>query len=490
MTAPILKKLMAASLLVAASANACWAQLEFNDMGGTAMYVDHPDHDLQLFAPVDFDYNCRPIKKECGYFFRYDKLNWAMTGERNEVGDPNVQVFSEIIVPEALAIAFGVTDRDMPAQYEIINGLVDVPPFAQFAWGERYELGYGNGEASLMIGILAGPEVNASQTFGTGPQESGFGSIHVNFATPPDFLLGFRDYWGNGDAQGFFISPTPTNNGPGGESDGIPDDLDGDGSEGAQFIVADIDGDGTIGDDEVVGIAVDLDDLHLFNVTFDEMTIRNSTLTQGVELMKTHHLDNRHLPVKRQNEHMEFGYGVRFMRLRDRFTVDGFSPLLGTAGWDTTTENQIVGPQIRAAWSKRQGRLGLNIDGRFVFGYNVTDFDQRGYVGLDEVDATGVVVNPGLIPGGINRLLSGQPTVFSYGKQEQFFSPLAELRAEASYQITTALAAKLGYTAIYVDSISRASQVTRYYLPDMGLLDGGKQNIFINGVNLGFDVVY
>jgi hypothetical protein len=256
------------------------------------------------------------------------------------------------------------------------------------------------------------------------------------------------------------------------------------------FVLADINGDGTVDDDEVVGIAVDLDDLHLFNVTFDEMTIRNSTLTQGVELMKTHHLDNRHLPVKRQNEHMEFGYGVRFLRLRDRFTVDGFSPLLGTAGWDTTTENQIVGPQIRAAWSKRQGRLGLNIDGRFVFGYNVTDFDQRGYVGLDEVDATGVVVNRGLVPGGLNRLIAGQPTVFSYGKQEQFFSPLAELRAEASYQITTALAAKLGYTAIYVDSISRASQVTRYYLPDMGLLDGGKQNIFINGVNLGFDVVY
>ena len=30
----------------------------------------------------------------------------------------------------------------------------------------------------------------------------------------------------------------------------------------------------------------------------------------------------------------------------------------------------------------------------------------------------------------------------------------------------------------------------RYFLPDVGLLEGGNQDIFITGGNIGFDVVY
>ena len=138
-----------------------------------------------------------------------------------------------------------------------------------------------------------------------------------------------------------------------------------------------------------------------------------------------------------------------------------------------------MGPQIRAKWSRQRGRWNLGIDSRFLFGYNVQDLDQVGAIG--EL----------LIPGALNSLASGQPTAFSYGRQENDFSPVVELRADLSYQMTSSIAARLGYTGTFVDNITRASQMVRWALPDLGLLEGsGKQDIFINGVNFGFDVVY
>jgi len=471
--------------------------------GQSPFLVDSPSHDLQFYSPVEFDFDNRPTGRDNGYFFRYDKLSWAATGERVAVGNPDVQVFSEIIIPDALAESFSATSGPLTSAdlvYPIINGLQDVAPTAEFAWGERYELGHfgGGGDYGWLVSILDGPDVRSSNTFGNGPEQSGFGSIHVNFATPDNFLLGFRNYWGGGVLAGDFgdfVIPTPTLNGPGivpgNEAPGdFIDDLDGDGIEGFNFIVFDIDGDGMIDAGEIIGIAVDLDDLHMFNVTFDQVSIRNSTETQGIELMRTHRLSNDHKMAKHQGNNLDIAYGVRFLRLRDEFSFSGTSPLLGTMAFTTEAENQLVGPQIRAMWSTQRGRWNFNLDGRCMFAYNVTDADQTGSYGLDNVDDTGAVINPGLVPGGFNRLVSGQPNTFSYGKQFNEFSPTVELRADLSYQLTSAVAARLGYTAIFVDNISRGAAITNYSLPDFGFLEGGKQDIFINGATFGFDVVY
>ena len=285
----------------------------------------------------------------------------------------------------------------------------------------------------------------------------------MNFTSSPDFTLGWRDYLG-----------------PGGSitSDGIADDVDGDGLPVFFVLVDDLDGNGEIDDNEVIGNGVDFGDLHLFNIRFDTLLVRNSTELQGIEIMKTHVLDNQHKMVKRQNNHWEIGYGVRFLRLRDRFFLQGEGDVLGLTQVDTKTENQIVGPQIRSRWSSQRGRLNVALDTRFVFGYNVQDLDQQGDVGQN------------LVPGGLNSFLYGQPTTFSYGTQANDFSPLFELRADASYQLTSSIALNLGYTAMYIDSITRASQVVQYSLPNMGILPAGNQDVFINGANFGFDVVY
>ena len=202
---------LAAILLISVSAETLRAQDAFSDNFGYS--------DLQFFSPVDFDFADRPLRKSSGYFFRYEKLNWAATSERNTIGDPNVQVLSEVIVPDELAESFGVTSgplRQADLQYPIINGLQDVAPKAEFGWGERYEFGFFHKKNGWEVSILDGPEIISESAFGNGHELSGFGSIHINFATPPNFLLGFRDYWGSGEEVDFFVLPTETTQGPGG----------------------------------------------------------------------------------------------------------------------------------------------------------------------------------------------------------------------------------------------------------------------------------
>lgn len=506
---------------------------EYYDLKDTSVYVDNTDHDLQFFSPVDFDFENRPISQCCGYFFRFDKLNWAATGERVTIGNPNVVVLSELIYGDSPA-SIGAP----PPQYLINNSIQDAPPDGHdFAWGSRYELGYGDGEHSWSIGILDGPDIHGHEMYGfesisipnslpipvnfSDPNfdviawfeylsninpidgtpvgsadivtsRNGWGSVHVNFATPTGFLLGFVDYNINIEPQD---QQTPNLGGPGraviiieveegddglpvvtaittrsGSGDGIVDDLNGN-TVGGMFFVVDE-------DDNVIATGIDYGDLHTFNVAFERFDVRNLTQTSGVELMKTFTLDNRYLPVKRQGDVAEIGVGVRYFRLNDEFTFEGNGGVLGRTYATTGAENNIVGPQIRGRWSRQVNRWNLGIDTRMLFGYNVQNQSQYGAIGED------------LNPGAVNRPIFAQPHAVSYARQQNNFSPTVELRAEASYQITRALSARVGYTGIFVDNITRASQTVNWFIPDLGILRGGEQEIYINGLDFGFDVVY
>jgi hypothetical protein len=511
------------------------------------------DHDMQLFAPVDFDFDCLPIRDDCGFFFNYSRLAWTSTGERTTIGVRGQTDQSEVMYQQNVA-----TEGDQPATYTIQNGIQDAPPNSDFAFGHRYELGYFKGNNGWLMGILDGPMVTSQETYGfqelvipntlplytqaetpigattqilnflpslapflvdgltlavpraqvvanggagsadLSTSRNGFGSVHVNFETPPDFLRGFRDYQigvgpvsngagrtvqinqvtfqaTNGIVSAFQISGAQTTQ----FADGLPDDLDGDGNFGFNLVFIDNDGDGIFGDGDVlIALGADNDDLHRFNIRFNTLSVRNTTETNGFELMRTHELDNSYLPKKEQRNQFSIAYGARYFEVDDAFTWDGDMDWLGRAYQSTRADNQIVGPQIRARWLHQRRRFSFALDGRCLFGYNITDVKQRGLLFEDA------------LPGAPNRSIMAQPTAVAYGRQDNEFSPMAEMRAELRYQITGAFAARLGYTGIFVDNISRASELVRYRLPDLGLLEGGKQNIFINGVDFGVEAVY
>ena len=524
---------LAACFLIASQTTPATAQPGL--LQDDAFCGDCCDHDMQLFSPLEFDFDCQPMRKDCGYFFSYDKLSWAFTGERTTLGDQGRTVLAEEVFLQ------NAQDEGVrPDPYVIQNSIQNAPPNAAFAWGERYEFGkFANGSGWL-ISILDGPEARSNEVFGFGPGNGlfdtynldvsdtrginpyfldptggfdddgngipdgdaatndvlafGFGSVFVNFEAPAGYFLGFRDYLQNifGAQLGTVAGPIAYvgnfgfDNGDALDTDddvnGIArftDDINGNGINGSTFVFVDLDGDGVFDDDETfLGILTDFGDLHRFNVAFDRVTVRNSTETKGIELMRSLDLGNGHKMAKHQNNNVNIGYGIRYLRLRDQFFFQGDGSIVGRTSVDNKIDNNIFGPQIRAQWNSQRGRINWSLDGRFMWGYNVSNWDQVGLFGQE------------LVPGALNRLLYGQATATAYGKQEKDFSPMAELRAEASYQITSSIAAKLGYSAMYIDNIHRAASEVRWRAPDWGFSGQGSQEIFINGVNFGFDVMY
>jgi len=450
----------AACAMVAPSV--AWGQVD--DFCEPACY-----HEDQWFSPVDFDFDCQPIERDCGVFFNYNRVSWFITGERTSVGQPGAVDVSEEIWPADLAL----DPIDGPTQpYAITNSLQDVTP-GEFGWGHRYEFGYFSGQHGVMVGIIDNMRTFSSEVYGGGPQPSGFGSLHVNFELQnPDLLTGFRDY--GGELVDDVEVPTPTITGPGGFGDGVTDDLNGNLAAGPVAIIAVID------DEEViVGIAVDYGDFYRFNATFNAIGIRNDSQVDGVELMKTYVLDNGHWMAKEQNGQIEIGAGIRYMRIRDGFGFAALSDLFRGANFvDTQVDNNIVGPQIYGRYTKQVKRWTAGVGGRFMFGYNRQNLDQNGAIGRN------------MLPGGLNQPALLQPRDWNYGESADDFSPVAELRADLSFQVTSAISLKLGYTCIYTDNITRASSVTKWSLPDMGFNATGQQGVLINGADGGVELVY
>lgn len=444
------------------------------------------ESDFQLFEPVDLELDGFPVRKDNGFFFNYDKVYWAFTGERITIGERGLTYPSEQMFRDSVDSLI-LNDRNAPQTYDIENDIKNAPPNAEFGWGERYEFGYVDDDGhGIHIGILDGPNSNSQTTYGFGTAGiTGFGSVHVNFDIPnADFLAGFRDYGSetvlSTDADDTDSPIEIVLGGPGVDvGDDEVDNLDGDRVGGVFFVLGDLNLDGVIDDDEVIGFGYDFDDLHVFNIRFDTLTVRNSVESKGIELMRTHQLDNRHYMKQNQNQRLEIGYGVRFFRLDDRFFYGG--NIDGVNGWgntfsDTEVSNQLVGPQIRLKWKVQKSKWQLALDSRFMFGYNIQDLDQTNGFGSN------------LVTGGFNQPATAQSTFSANGMQHEEFSPMVELRAEASYSLTQAISLKLGYNAMFLDNISRGSQVAAFSLPNFGLQNPGEQSVFINGVNLGVEI--
>lgn len=462
------------------------------------------DTTTQFFEPVDLDLDCQPRRGcDCGFFFGIDQVYWGVNGVKTTIGAPGLTYLSEHIFEgtrdpdEPLLNGVPIRDGVRPSQYIIRNGITDAPPHAEFAPGQRYELGYFQDGKGWEVSILDGPQFESHETYGfVDPNDplsntfSGFGSVHVNFIlSTPDLLDGWRDYGtsqtidGIGDNTGLVpleaVVTGPSNTSPtAGLADGEVDNIDGDEIAGLAALFFDFDGDGELEEEELVGFIYDYDDLHTFNLRFEHLTVRNTTDVNNIEVMRTHMLSNRHQMAKHQNQTWSVGYGVRFFRLEDDFVFDGESDLIGRMYSRTNAQNQLVGPQVRVRWEHQQAQWTVALDTRFMAGWNIQDIDQTNGIGEEAT------------PGALNKPAALQPTFSRYGRQDEDFAPLVEIRAQVAYQLTSAISLNVGYTGTFVESLTRASQVVEYRLPDMGISRGGAQDIYVNGVDFGAQVNY
>lgn len=254
----------------------------------------------------------------------------------------------------------------------------------------------------------------------------------------------------------------------------LADDLDGNGQAGTFRVLADIDGDGIIEPGEVIAIINNYGDLHTFNVFFDQVTIRNRTEIDGVELMRMHDISTRHKMEQGRFDDMRFTYGVRFLQIKDDFYFQGTGSILGRTSVDTDAENQIVGPQIGLKWTRVDGPWDFSLEARGMAGYNIVDLDQYGVFGEEA------------IPGALNRSASARTTTSVDGDRFNEFSPIGELRAQLKYRLADSISLQAGYTAKFVGNIHRGSTATAWNAPDFGIYDR-KGDLFTNGLNLGVE---
>ena len=222
----------------------------------------------------------------------------------------------------------------------------------------------------------------------------------------------------------------------------------------------------------------DYDDLVELPTNFGLLTVRSYVNMDGIELMRTHILSNRRYMAKKQNNQLFLAYGARYLRFSDEFNVDGSGGVLGYSHWYTSIVNNLVGPQVSLRWQNQRGRWSTSVQGRGMLGYNISNWKQNGGIGLN------------LVRGHYNQPLYLNPTTFEHGQSRGDLSPLAELRLDASYQISKAVAFRVGYTGFFVANIRRAHSGVKYYLPMMGFREGNRETVFVNGANFGFEVNY
>jgi hypothetical protein len=444
---------------------------------------------FQPFGPTDFEHDYQPFGilkvddqdydgKEAwtqGVFFSYARANWQISRpERHELGDTSMQL---------------VTSTDGLTFVEQRNGFRESVRNAPFAWGNRYEMGYWDGSTGWVGGVLDYDD-QMQQTVDT--------QVAVNFVNPDvtDLYI----------AAGAVLQPgvriTMLSGFVDRDGDGFDDNINGQ-LGGGRFEDTDNDG---VGDTPVTDIVdVDYGDMVILPTKFDHLSTRNNANTSGVELMKMF----RFRPLHNASI-FELFAGARYMEMNEDFMVNaqgGFgnqfaqlgsapnvnnviTPLRIESFWNSRIDNNIVGPQIGGRWYSRRGKWLFAAEGRFLAGFNFQNIHQRGQL-AGNIPAG--VVNQGQ-PGQLNQaLVQNAVAAFNNSNFENYarfeeFAPLGEMRLETSYQLTKAVAFKVGFTGMYADGIGRASSMILYQLPTLGIAGDNREDMFVTAFNFGVEV--
>lgn len=244
----------------------------------------------------------------------------------------------------------------------------------------------------------------------------------------------------------------------------------------------------------------DLGDLRRLATVFRTVKVRNGSRAEGVELAPFFRTNLLH-----HGGYVDFLLGARYFRYTETFAVEGYgefeppdgdgttsrsTSLFADSYWNTKSTNNIVGPQIGGRWSKKKGRWLLSAEGRYMAGFNWQTTNQIAHLETQQVPNANVTEGSALDPRilgnrGLNTFLAFTPRTAQYTRHQWEYSNLVEVRANLGYQVTKALVVQVGWTGIWADGIARPSSMVDYALPAMGIRDRNRQDIFIQGLNIG-----
>lgn len=224
---------------------------------------------------------------------------------------------------------------------------------------------------------------------------------------------------------------------------------------------------------------------------FDEVLIKNQAYLNGVEVMRMYRAPRLH-----HGGYFELLYGVRWLQLSDtqhviatmddpESQVTAPNPLTNSE-WSTRALNNAIGPQIGARLFKQTGRWVTSLEGRFLAAANFQEVKQQTNLGdqIFNIQAPNSASRTAILPRNFIGL----------GSQTQSFvttfSPIGELRVNASFQATSNVGLKVGYTGIVMGNVTRASNRVDYSGDNLiSIKEGGIHQLFFsNGINFGVEV--
>jgi hypothetical protein len=211
-------------------------------------------------------------------------------------------------------------------------------------------------------------------------------------------------------------------------------------------------------------------------VNFTSIYVQSKTRLQGVEALYMYRMDELHLGGQ-----LEFTLGGRYFELKDQFWVNAQGGNIGDSFWNTKTHNEIAGPEFGARYYQPWGRFAISAESRFTAGINAQSVVQDGLIGRGLIAGQNAPPAPTLL----------NATSFDNSTHFIEFSPIIEFRVEAHMQLTNVISLKAGYTGIFVNNVARAADMVDYTVPNMGItrnLEGNLQNVYIQGLNLGFEI--
>lgn len=328
----------------------------------------------------------------------------------------------------------GVIDLGRFGQFFNFNSLDTSFMETEWVQGNRYEGGYMYNNRGWLFSIA-----HARQYHQTLVAEN----VNVSFIDPLGIASAYLD----------------TNN------DGIQEDINGNGIFGN---TNPFNFDSSVPPDGILDIYVgpDAGDLVPLPVVFGNALINNQTRFTTMELMHLYRWDPLHSGAT-----VEWMMGLRFMNLTDEFSFNGTN---GTTIFDSLNlfnriNNYMLGPQVGIRANHQTGAWKIGVEAR---GLAAANFQQ--------VRMTGRMV-------GITQDV--RSTTFDAATTDTEWAPAGELRLDVSYQISKAVALRMGYTSIAMGGISRASRRVAYTLPNLTILDQNKSEAFyINGFNFGVEI--
>jgi Putative beta barrel porin-7 (BBP7) len=395
---------------------------------------------MQLFAPVEFDRLDGFSKGAVGPFFKYERIYWS-------IHQPS---FALIGSTEPELVALGLSENT--------NQFIT----ANFVWGNRFDIGYRQCDGSGWVTSIVKSNTEFSGALGVTNVTT------VGFFDPTGVLpLNAVNALVGEDTTGIPFPPNPA-------FDFIP---------------------------------------------FGNLTLQNSSRFVGIDLLKSIRFEPEH-----HGGIWELFLGPRFFQFHDRFNAQGTTAIQGTVVfadgtillpqappnivsigrtllttaapnfWDLGIDNNIVGPEVGAHWSLERERWTVSADFRAMLGANFQNEHMSGALGSGYTTQIIRLDTGAVIPGTTQQVGSLGSALFNFNSANHnvTFAPLGEARFDATYKVTKNVSIEAGYTAILATGISRASDRIIYTVPNMGILANGadKQHVFINGVNVGFNVNY